>query len=209
MTAGFVCFDLSQVFNLYSICKDTKNGILLLIKGSDINFEKIFNSDFFVDICVPYALIDSNDLLNLEDDIDVLIFSNPFPWIYKIRKTKTVWVQIDFNNENYDIQKSSYIFDLIIAYDNFDKNISNYKNIFFVRSSNKKASKLIEQLIYKPVINGTSLYIRNFLFSSEEQINFIRKKNKIFLLRKFLLNKINFLKKILINKLIIGLKKII
>ena len=84
MSSGFLCWNRSHVYKMYSICANMENGFFLLLRRKEFNFEKLFSNDFLKSLNLPYLIISPQDIKELDGKLDILIFTDLFPNLEKI-----------------------------------------------------------------------------------------------------------------------------
>ena len=131
MIAGFLCLDRSHVYKMYSICANIENGFFLLLRRKGFDFEKLFSNDFLKSLNLPYLVISPQDIQELDGKIDILIFSDLFPNIEKIKKTFTVILQESSVKDISELGDLNYLFNLRLVYGPYSsQKIKKYGSFF-------------------------------------------------------------------------------
>ena len=168
MIAGFLCWNRAHIYHMYSIYKNIENGFFLLLEHKEIDSEKIFTKDLLENLSIPYLIISPKDIQELDGKIDILIFSDLFPNILKIKNTFTVILQQSIINDISAFGDWNYLFNLRLVYGPYSsKKINKYGSYFEIGNPryDKSFKNIFEEEKIKKIKKGldpkkkTLLYI--------------------------------------------------
>ena len=101
------------------------------MRREGFNFEKQFSRDFLESLNLPYLIISTQDIKELDGKIDILIFSDLFPNVEKIKKTFTVILQESNVKDISEFGDSNYLFNLRLVYGPFSsQKVEKYGSFF-------------------------------------------------------------------------------
>ena len=121
MSIGFVCWNPFQIFHMQSICKHSKNGVILLLKHQDVDYERLFNDQLLSTVDLPYQFIARSDIPVMDGRINALVCPNPIPEMEQLQKTKTVCMQYSMTKERYQYGAWRSLFDLNLVYGEYSR----------------------------------------------------------------------------------------
>jgi len=167
MSSGFLCWNRSHVYKMYSICANMENGFFLLLRRKGFNFEKLFSNDFLKSLNLPYLIISPQDIKELDGKIDILIFSDLFPNLEKIKKTFTVILQESNVKDISEFGDSNYLFNLRLVYGPFSsQKVKKYGNFFEIGNPrfDNSFKNFLDQKKIKYIKKGLDPKKKNLLY---------------------------------------------
>lgn len=116
MKIGFFVWNPFQIYQFDSIVRSCPGATYILEQRKNVDFERLFPSEFLEQVSAPIQFVDRNELSKMDGEYDAIVCQTAFGHMERFEKTKVVGMQYSMSKERHQYGPWRYLCDLNLVY---------------------------------------------------------------------------------------------